>query len=222
MKNKHRSIYSRCDVKKNDVLLTKDGASTGNAALNILDEEFSLLSSVAFLRFDLSNHDPNYFLQSILSSEGQARLKGQMAGNAITRLTLAKIKGLKFAVPELHEQKAIAKALSDVDELIHFLEKLIAKKRDIKTATMQQLLTGKNACRGLEREKAINKPNSVKFQRIGRSWVSVKLVRFTRGASPRPIDSPIWFDSNSTVGWLRISDVTKTNKYLYLVSTEFG
>jgi type I restriction enzyme S subunit len=47
----HQAIYRRCDVKKGDVLLTKDGANTGNAALNTLEEEFSLLSSVAFLRF---------------------------------------------------------------------------------------------------------------------------------------------------------------------------
>ena len=46
------------------------------------------------------------------------------------------------------EQKAIAKALSDVDELIVSLENLIAKKRDIKTATMQQLLTGKKRLPG--------------------------------------------------------------------------
>jgi type I restriction enzyme S subunit len=41
------------------------------------------------------------------------------------------------------EQTAIANALSDVDALLSELEKLIAKKQAIKTATMQQLLTGK-------------------------------------------------------------------------------
>ena len=41
------------------------------------------------------------------------------------------------------KQTAIANALSDVDALINSLEKLIAKKQAIKTATMQQLLTGK-------------------------------------------------------------------------------
>jgi len=46
-------------------------------------------------------------------------------------------------VPELKEQTAIATALSDVDSLIASLDKLIAKKQAIKTATMQQLLTGK-------------------------------------------------------------------------------
>ena len=40
------------------------------------------------------------------------------------------------------------------------------------------------------------------------------LARIQRGASPRPIDSPIWFDNNSTVGWVRISDVTRSGMYL--------
>jgi len=38
--------------------------------------------------------------------------------------------------------------------------------------------------------------------------------RITRGASPRPIDSPVWFDPRSTVGWVRISDVTRSRRYL--------
>ncbi len=46
-------------------------------------------------------------------------------------------------VPTKQEQTAIANALSDVDALISELEKLIAKKQAIKTATMQQLLTGR-------------------------------------------------------------------------------
>lgn len=44
------------------------------------------------------------------------------------------------------------------------------------------------------------------------------LASIQRGASPRPIDSPIWFERNSNVGWLRISDVSKTNKYLTTTS----
>ena len=45
--------------------------------------------------------------------------------------------------PSIEEQRSIAQALSDVDALIAALDKLIAKNRDLKTATMQQLLTGK-------------------------------------------------------------------------------
>ncbi len=139
----HEAIYKRCDVMKNDILLTKDGANTGNAALNTLDEPFSLLSSVAFLRLNENKHSSEFFLQQILSRDFQVYIQEEMSGNAITRLTLSKINNLNFFVPPLKEQTAIATALSDVDALINELEQLIAKKQAIKTATIQQLLTGR-------------------------------------------------------------------------------
>ena len=49
----------------------------------------------------------------------------------------------KIAIPPADEQTAIANALSDADALIMCLENLITKKQAIKTATMQQLLTGR-------------------------------------------------------------------------------
>ena len=45
----HKNIYKRCNVRKGDVLLTKDG-TIGQTCVNELDVEFSLLSSVAFIR----------------------------------------------------------------------------------------------------------------------------------------------------------------------------
>ena len=51
-------------------------------------------------------------------------------------------------LPSLSEQRAIAEALSDVDGLLAALEELIAKKRTIKQAAMQQLLTGKTRLPG--------------------------------------------------------------------------
>jgi type I restriction enzyme S subunit len=50
--------------------------------------------------------------------------------------------------PPLTEQKRIAQALRDIDDLIASLDALIAKKRDIKQGAMQQLLTGKRRLPG--------------------------------------------------------------------------
>jgi type I restriction enzyme S subunit len=147
----HQAIYRRCDVKKGDLLLTKDGANTGNAALNNLAEEFSLLSSVAFLRFNLSKHCAAYFLQQVLTSQGQRQIQDAMAGNAITRLTLEKINKLRFPIPPTRaEQDAIAEALSDADALIESVEQLLAKKCQLKQGAMQELLTGKKRLPGFE------------------------------------------------------------------------
>jgi type I restriction enzyme, S subunit len=139
----HAKIYARCDVKPGDLLLTKDGANTGNAALNTIDEPFSLLSSVALLRFDQNRHSPRFFLYQILSTDGQRQIKDMMSGNAITRLTLAKINALQFAVPSFQEQAAIADALTDMDAELETLRQRLAKTRDLKQAMMQGLLTGK-------------------------------------------------------------------------------
>jgi type I restriction enzyme, S subunit len=61
----------------------------------------------------------------------------------------------KYAVaapPTLREQRAISETLSDVDALIGAVEKLIAKKRAIKQAVMQQLLAGKTRLPGFSGE----------------------------------------------------------------------
>lgn len=63
-------------------------------------------------------------------------------GNTIKTIGLPYFRALRIPFPDVGEQRAIAAALSDVDALIGALNKLIAKKRDIKQAAMQQLLTG--------------------------------------------------------------------------------
>ena len=65
------------------------------------------------------------------------------AGNSAGVLDTELVKNFKLFLPSHQEQTTIANALSDVDALINELEKLIAKKQAIKTATMQQLLTGR-------------------------------------------------------------------------------
>jgi type I restriction enzyme S subunit len=110
------------------------------------------------------------------------------------------IRNFPIAYPRPPEQRAIAEALSDMDALLGALERLIAKKRDLKQAVMQQLLTGQIRLPGFLGEWVV--------KRLG------DVARIQRGASPRPIDSPVWFDQNSSVGWVRISDVTKSGMYL--------
>lgn len=60
------------------------------------------------------------------------------------------VRSLLIALPPLPEQRRIAGVLSDVDELISALGKLIEKKRNIKTGAMQQLLTGKRRLPGFK------------------------------------------------------------------------
>ena len=69
-------------------------------------------------------------------------------GTTFREITLADLRNLKILVPPPPEQRAIAEALSDVDGLLAALDRLIAKKRDLKQAAMQQLLTGQTRLPG--------------------------------------------------------------------------
>ena len=62
--------------------------------------------------------------------------------SGMPKINRAELADYSVALPSLPEQRAIASALSDVDELLEGLTRLIDKKRDLKQAAMQQLLTG--------------------------------------------------------------------------------
>ena len=85
------------------------------------------------------------------------------------------LSGVHIAVPPRPEQRAIAAVLSDVDELIGSLETLIAKKRAIKQATMQQLLTGRTRLPGFGGEWEVVELNA--FVRIRDRKISPVEVR---------------------------------------------
>lgn len=72
-----------------------------------------------------------------------------------------------------------------------------------------------------------NKPR-IRFKGFTEDWEERKLgdlAEIVRGASPRPISDPKWFDNDSSVGWLRIADVTAQDgriRYLEQKISELG
>lgn len=88
------------------------------------------------------NNDKLYYKYAYLLFKN-IKLGHLVETTALPSLSSRDLGQKKIAFPTMEEQNAIANALSDVDALITELEKLIAKKQAIKTATMQQLLTGR-------------------------------------------------------------------------------
>lgn len=79
-------------------------------------------------------------------------------GGTVARLYNSNLKTkINVPIPPLAEQRAVAAALSDVDALLKGLDRLIAKKRDLKQATMEQLLTGKTRLTGFSGEWDVKK-----------------------------------------------------------------
>ncbi|HFQ5165017.1 TPA: restriction endonuclease subunit S [Vibrio vulnificus] len=138
----HDRIYKGSPVLHGDILLTKDGANTGNAAINTLDEPFSLLSSVAYLRGSEDKVSHGYLLQLLLSPKGQSMMKSAMAGQAITRLTLKKIAAFVLPFAPIDEQCEIYNILSTVDAKVQLLKQQKSETQQLKKGLMQKLLTG--------------------------------------------------------------------------------
>ena len=103
-------------------------------------------------RFDKRVSEPKYYCQYFNSERGRIAFKEIETGSTMKHLNVGDMVKLYVPSPPLPEQRAIATALSDVDALLAAQDKLIAKKRDIKQAAMQQLLTGKQRLPGFSGE----------------------------------------------------------------------
>ena len=129
----------------------------------------------------------------------RASLESEMVGSAgHRRVPLVAIeKYLIPCPPNLQEQSAIADSLSDINNFILALEKLIVKKQAIKTATMQRLLTGKTRLP----QFALRKDGSAKGYKkselgeIPEDWVVTSIGQFTdccAGGTPSTKISAYW------------------------------
>lgn len=108
------------------------------------------------------------FLQRVLSSpRAIAAIEGASVGTTMVNLNQGTLAGLKIQFPPLPEQRAIAAALSDMDALLGGLDRLIAKKCDLKQAAMQQLLTGQIRLPGFHREWEVKRLGSVLRFQVG-------------------------------------------------------
>ncbi|MDM8539472.1 restriction endonuclease subunit S [Desulfococcaceae bacterium HSG9] len=152
-------LLNKAHIKLNDVLFTNRGASVG--AIGFVDERIeggNIGPQLTLLRSDPDFTIPHYLLQQMKSDTVQKQIHNQDSGSAMNFFgNLATQKFLILLPPNKKEQHAIATALSDVDALLNSLDRLIAKKRDIKKAAMQQLLTGETRLPGFEKKQGYKK-----------------------------------------------------------------
>lgn len=138
----------------------------------IRNEENLLLNQrVARIIVDNKKADPFYIGYMFKTPTFLKQFFDCSKGGTGNQTNVSTIDLLKIRIPQpidLKEQKKISEALSDVDELIVSLEKLIAKKQDIKTATMQQLLTGKKRLPGFGEGKGYKQ---TELGQIPEDWI---------------------------------------------------
>ena len=158
-----------------------------------VEEDFWPLNTTLYVA-DFHDNDP-YFVSYLLRTIDYHSHSGKSGVPGVNRNDLH---SLELCLPPLPEQCAIAAALSDTDALLSSLDRLLAKKRDIKQAVMQQLLTGKQRLPGFSGEW--------KVKRLG------DVVEIISGGTPKTGNAAYW---DGAINWCTPTDITKTEgKYI--------
>lgn len=131
-------------IKRGDVLITKDGTIGKVAFLNEIPMQGTLNSGVFVIRPKNPDKMDSVFLSLIFKSFWfDSFLEQITSGSTIVHLYQKDFVKFNFPLPSKEEQTAIANVLSSMDKEIETLNTKLEKYRNLKTAMMQQLLTGK-------------------------------------------------------------------------------
>ena len=141
------------------VLTAGDGVGTGKV-FHYINGKFDFHQRVYKLS-DFSADLNGFYFYLYFSNHFYDRIMSMTAKSSVDSVRLETIAGMLIPLPPPSEQRAIAGALSDVDALISAQDKLIAKKRDLKQAAMQQLLTGKQRLPGFQGEWEVKRLGDV-------------------------------------------------------------
>lgn len=163
---------------------------------------FEVCTSQDFTNLVSKKHDARFLAYCIQNKMKIMAEKTQ--GTSIKGVTVENIAQMEIELPPQEEQTAIAEALSDIDNLISSLQKLIEKKKAIKQGTMQELLTGKKRLPGFSGEWS--------KQQLG------DICNIVNGGTPSTSIAEFW---NGKILWCTPTDITScSTKYIYTTESK--
>lgn len=130
------------------IIFPKRGAAIGTNKIRIISQDSYVDTNIMALTITDKDICSEYIYYWLLRKG-----LGEIADTtSIPQINNKHVYPLKLPRPSVVEQQRIAESLSDMDEMIASLEKLIAKKKAIKQGAMQELLTGKRRMPGFSRQ----------------------------------------------------------------------
>jgi type I restriction enzyme S subunit len=143
-----------------DLVFCRKGAVDRSAIVEQSQSGFLLGSDGIRLRLAQAFF-PSYIIAQFQSHRIKSWLLQNAIGTTMPSMNPDILRRIRVPIAPLPEQHAIATVLSDMDDLLAGLDKLIAKKRDLKQAAMQQLLTGKTRLPGFSGEWEVKRLGDV-------------------------------------------------------------
>lgn len=161
-----RSDLDKFRLREGDLLVC-EGGEVGRAAIwGAPLEECYFQKALHRLR-PLHEFDARLMVGILWQWSKRGILANYVTQTSIAHLPRDTFVGVPIPRPPLPEQRAIAAALNDVDKLVGGLDRLIAKKRDLKQAAMQQLLTGQTRLPGFHGEWEVKRLGDVAHIKTG-------------------------------------------------------
>lgn len=192
-------IMRRGRPRAGDILITTE-APLGNVA-QVDREDIALAQRIIKYR-PLDGLSANYLKQYLLSERFQQILFDHSSGSTAKGIKGSVLHQLPVVIPPPKEHQAIADALSDVDALLAGLDRLIAKKRDLKQAAMQQLLTGQTRLPGFGRKLGFT---NTEIGLIPEDWIVAEVREVVRSHRQGYYTTTPY--SNDGVRLVRITDL---------------
>lgn len=187
-------------LEEGDILLARTGASTGKSyCYNKIDGKVFF---AGFLIRAKIKHEYNvsFIFQSTLTERYNNFIQVTSQRSGQPGINAQEYARFALYIPKLKEQQKIGDFFKQLDNTITLHQRKLEKIKALKTAYLSEMFPAEGETEPKRR-----------FAGFTDDWDQRKLgelAKIVRGASPRPIQDPKWFDNNSEVGWLRISDVT--------------
>ena len=185
-----------------DLLFAASGETKeeiGKCVAFISHEEAYAGGDIIILSIDTNLQDARYWGYYLNSTQIVKQKAARGQGDAVVHIVPRELATIVIAAPSKQEQQRIAEALSNIDNLISSLSKMIEKKRLIKQGAMQQLLTGKKRLPGFDG-----------------GWVEYRIDdvvnRFATGLNPR--DNFILNSSGSSNFYVTIKNFKEGHLFL--------
>jgi len=182
-------------------LLVCEGGEIGRAAIWLAPLDECYYQKALHRLRPLRGFNSKLMAEFLRMLSDQGGFANYVTQTSIAHLPKEKLIEIPLPVPTKSEQQAIATALSDMDALLDGLDRLIAKKRAIKQAAMQQLLTGKTRLPGFSGEWEVKRLR--------------ELTDMNSGGTPATTVAAYY---GGYIPWVSISDISQGGKFIY--STE--
>ena len=209
--SEHEILYSRCNIEKDDILLTKVG-TTGIPVIVDTDKIFDIFVSIALLKINTKYLNNKFLKYTILSPMIQELVKLYTRGIGNKNLVIKDIKNFPIPLPPLKEQERIVKKIDELmalcDKLEQEEEKLSALDKHLADTLPKSIL--QYAVEGkLVPQDIHDEPASILYDKIIKEKETLIKQGKIKKEKPLPpiTDDEIPYDIPENWKWVRLGEV---------------